>query len=82
MYWVCMARSSVRSYQKLPPCLIETMPASSKVAKAELISNSARSSGITCLRMEKITVSEPLEPEKEVRISGSHVEAVWEGLLL
>lgn len=55
------------------------MPASSKMAKAESIS--ARSSGIACLRMEKITVLEPLQPEKEVRISGSHVEAGWEGLL-
>jgi len=46
--------ASVRSCQKLPPCLIELMPAGSKadllLAKAEPISDSGSASGITCLR--------------------------------
>lgn len=67
-------------YQKLPPCLIEPMPASSKMAKAEPISNrgmvSDRDSEILYVRTEKITVPKPLQPEKEVRICGTHEGAV------
>lgn len=78
--------ASVRSYQKLPPCLTEPMPASSKKAKAEPISNrgmvSDRASGIPYLRMEKITVPKPLQPEKEVRKCETHVGPIWGGLLL
>jgi len=47
----------VRTCQKLPPCLTEPMPASSKMdlllAKAEPISDSGSASGITCLRRGK-----------------------------
>ena len=43
--------ASVRSCQKLPPCLTEPMPAGSKtdplLAKAEPISNGGSTSGIT-----------------------------------
>lgn len=72
----------VRSYQKLPPCLTAPMPVSSKTAKAEPMSDSGRASGIAYLRMGKITAPEPLQPEKEVRICGTHVGAVWGGLLV
>jgi len=46
--------ASLRSCQKLPPCLIKPMPAGSKMdpplAKAEPISNSGSASMITYLR--------------------------------
>jgi len=47
----------VRSCQKLPPCPMEPMPASSKLdpplAKVELISISGSASGIICLKIRK-----------------------------
>lgn len=50
--------ASVGSCQKLPPCLIEPMPAVSKtdplLAKAKPISNSASASGIMYVRRGKI----------------------------
>lgn len=67
--------ASVRSYQKPLPCLTEPMPASSQMVKAEPTSSSGRDSGIAYLRMEKITVPEPLQPEEEVRICGTHAGA-------
>jgi len=49
--------ASVRSSEKLPPCLTEPMPASSKMdpplAKAKPISNGSRSSVVTYLRRGK-----------------------------
>lgn len=68
--------ASVRSYQKLPSHLTEPKAANSKMAKAEIISNSGRASGTASLRMEKIIVPEPLQPEKEVRICVTRVGAV------
>ena len=61
--------ASVRRCQKLPPCLIEPMPASSKtdplLAKAEPISNSGSASGITYLRKGKEVTGElQLQPER------------------
>jgi len=48
---------SLRSCQKLPPCLIEPVPAGSKtdplLAKAKPISDSGSTSGITYLRRGK-----------------------------
>lgn len=69
--------ASVRSYQKIPPCLTEPMPASSRMAKAEPISQGGRASGIPYLRMEKTTVPELLQPGKVMRMYGTHVGAVW-----
>jgi len=52
--------ASVRSCWKLPPCLVEPMPATSKMdpplAKAKPISDSGSSSGIMYLRKEKSAV--------------------------
>jgi len=49
--------ASVRSCQKLPPCLMEPVPASSKMdpqlAKAKPISDGGSTSGITQLRRGK-----------------------------
>jgi len=50
----------VRSCEKLPPCLINTVPASSKMVplldKAKPISDGGSTSVITSLRREKKTV--------------------------
>jgi len=49
--------ASVRSCEKLPPCLIMPVPAGSKtdpsLAKAEPISNGGSASGMTYFRREK-----------------------------
>lgn len=49
--------ASERSYQKLPPCPMEPLPARSKtdasLTTAEPISNSGCNSGIMCLRRRK-----------------------------
>jgi len=54
--------ASVRSCQKLPPCLIKPVPASSKMdpplPKAKPVSDGGRASGITYLRRGKKTCSE------------------------
>jgi len=59
--------ASVRSCQKLPPCLIEPVPAGSKMdpllAKAEPISNGVTSSVITYLSRGK-----KLQQDRGVRI--------------
>ena len=55
--------ASVRSCEKLPPCLIEPMPASSKtdplLAKAKPISNGITTSIITYLRRGKKICATP-----------------------
>lgn len=59
--------ASVRSSQKLPPCLSKPIPASSKMnlmlAKAESISNDGSAPGITDLRGKGAA---PYQPERRV----------------
>jgi len=62
----------VRSCEKLPPCLIKSVPASSKkdlpLAKAKPISDGGSTSGITYLRRgRKINSSEKGSQERGVR---------------
>jgi len=64
--------TSVGSCQKLPPCLTEPMPASSKtdltLAKAEAISDGASTSVVTNLRRKKTLRNDNLQQERGVRI--------------
>jgi len=58
--------ASVRSCQKLPLCLIEPVPVSSKMdpplAKAKPVSNDGSTSGITYLRSRKKTLLKNIFP--------------------
>jgi len=63
--------ASVRSSQKLPPCLIKPVPAGSKtdllLAKAKPISNGDSASGIMCLRRGKKTaIKQQLKERSEI----------------
>jgi len=60
--------ASVRSCEKLPPCLIEPVPASSKtdllLAKAEPLSDSGSASVITYVRRGKTCSEVAIEREE------------------
>jgi len=64
--------ASARSCQKLPPCLIEPMPAGSTtdplLAKAEPISDGGGASGITDLKGRKVSAQRQLQLESGVRM--------------
>jgi len=61
--------ASVRSCEKLPPCLIEPVPASYKMdpplAKAKPVSDSGSTSGITYLRRGKNNCGEAAAEREE-----------------
>jgi len=64
--------ASERSCEKLPPCLIKPLPATSKtdplLAKAKPISESGSASVITYLRREKNTVVKGQSGERSERM--------------
>jgi len=61
--------ASVRSCEKLPPCLIKPVPAGSKtdppLAKAKPLSNGGSASGITYLRRGRKNCSETAVERQE-----------------
>lgn len=63
--------NSVRGCQKLLPCHVESVPASSKedvlLAKAEPNSSGGSASGITLNKWKEVTIQEQLQPERGVR---------------